>query len=182
MFLSKGRNELLLILIRKAKLAKHLMRNAIICTAACTAPIELSLLFLSHSTSPSLLPRLHLGRNTARLYPSREIVAEMIQSKAQWSAHELFLAIIQFLKFSLPPPMPGLSVFPCFKNEIPRVLLRYVIVNVSTKQLHLINSEVVTNLSLLIYLTLTLTVQYATLVFVINTFQVRFIRQETNVG
>lgn len=78
MVLSKGRNELLLILIRKAKLAKHLMRNAIICTAACTAPIELSLLFLSHSTSPSLLPRLHLGRNTARLYPSREIVAEMI--------------------------------------------------------------------------------------------------------
>lgn len=56
------------------------------------------------------------------------------------------------------PPAPGRSVFPCFKNEIPRVLLRYVIVNVSTKQLHLINSEIVTHLSLLIYLTLTSTV------------------------
>lgn len=80
MFLSKGRNELLLILIRKAKLAKHLMRNAIICTAACTAPIELSLslLFLSPSTPSPSLPRPHLGRNAARLYPSREIVAEMI--------------------------------------------------------------------------------------------------------
>lgn len=63
MFLSKGRNELLLILIRKAKLAKHLMRNAIICTAACTAPIELSLslLFLSPSTPSPSFPALTWG-------------------------------------------------------------------------------------------------------------------------
>lgn len=59
MFLSKGRNELLLILIRKAKLAKHLMRNAIICTAACTAPIELSALSLSlYSPLPPTPPSL----------------------------------------------------------------------------------------------------------------------------
>lgn len=68
-YVAEIRGELFLILIRKAKFAKHLMqRYAIICTAACTAPIELSL----------SSPLSHSGRNAARLYPSREIVAEMI--------------------------------------------------------------------------------------------------------
>lgn len=76
-YVAEIRGELFLILIRKAKFAKHLMqRYAIICTAACTAPIELYL-SLSLSLLPSS-PLSHSGRNAARLYPSREIVAEMI--------------------------------------------------------------------------------------------------------
>lgn len=59
-YVAEIRGELFLILIRKAKFAKHLMqRYAIICTAACTAPIELylSLSLFLYSLSPLSLTR-----------------------------------------------------------------------------------------------------------------------------